>query len=78
MTTTPAHIPPHRLDAERSVLGAILLTGEQMLAPVAHEERLRPDHFYRKQHALVYQAMLALGQRREPIDTLIVCAQLTE
>jgi replicative DNA helicase len=76
MTTTTAHVPPHSLDAERSVLGAILLTGEQMLEPIAHEEHLRPEHFYRDPHVLVYGAMLALQQRREPIDTLTVCAQL--
>ena len=78
MSTTTAHIPPHSLDAERSVLGAILLTGEQGLEPIALEERLRPEHFYREQHELVYDAMLGLHQRREPIDTLTVCAQLAE
>lgn len=68
--------PPHNLDAERSVLGAILLTGHQTLEPIAHEERLCAEHFYREQHSLVYSAMLALHQRSEPIDTLTVCSQL--
>jgi replicative DNA helicase len=75
---TITHIPPHNLEAERSVLGAILLTGTQALEAIMLEERLRPEHFYRDQHALVYAAMLALARRHEPIDTLTVCAQLTQ
>jgi replicative DNA helicase len=78
MTATITHIPPHNLEAERSVLGAILLTGAQALEPIMLEEHLRPEHFYREQHALIYTAMLALANRREPIDTLTVSAQLTE
>jgi replicative DNA helicase len=77
MPTTTAHVPPHSIEAERSVLGAILLTGAQSLEPIAHGERLAPDDFYRDRHALVYQAMLALHHRREPIDTLTVTAQLS-
>jgi replicative DNA helicase len=71
-------VPPHNLEAERSVLGAILLTGAQSLEPIALEERLMPGHFYRDQHALVYNAMLSLHRQREPIDTLTVTAQLAE
>jgi len=78
MTSTTTLVPPHNLEAERSVLGAILLTGQQALEPIALEDHLQPEHFYREQHALVYQAMLALSQRHEPIDTLTVCAQLTQ
>ncbi len=78
MTTTTALVPPHSLEAERSVLGAILLTGALALEAMAHEERLAADHFYRDQHALVYQAMLALHKRYEPIDTLTVTNQLAE
>jgi replicative DNA helicase len=71
-------IPPHNLEAERSVLGAILLTGAQALEPIALEERLAAGHFYRERHALVYEAMLALHRQREPIDPLTVSAQLAE
>ena len=51
--TTITSVPPHNLEAERSVLGAILLTGQQALEPIALEEHLQPEHFYREQHALV-------------------------
>jgi len=76
--TTIAAVPPHNLEAERSVLGAILLTGQQALEPIALEEHLQPEHFYREQHALVYTAMLALHQRHEPIDTLTIADQLAQ
>jgi replicative DNA helicase len=76
--TVTVQIPPHNLETERSVLGAILLTGATALEPIALEERLMPEHFYRDQHALVYNAMLALHRQREPIDTLTVSARLAE
>jgi replicative DNA helicase len=71
-------VPPHNLEAERSVLDAILICGALALEPIAVEERLRPDDFYREGHALIYRAMLALHGRREPIDTLTVSGQLGE
>ncbi|MGA2929764.1 MAG: replicative DNA helicase [Solirubrobacteraceae bacterium] len=71
-------LPPHNLDAERSVLGAILLTASLALEPIALEDRLAPGHFYREQHALVYEAMLALHRSREPVDTLTVANQLAQ
>jgi len=45
MISTTAFVPPHNLEAERSVLGAILLTGQQALEPIALEEPLQPEHF---------------------------------
>jgi replicative DNA helicase len=78
MTSTISNVPPHNLEAERSVLGAILLTGATALEPIALEEHLRPEDFYREQHALTYTAMLALAKRLEPIDTLTVTSQLRE
>jgi replicative DNA helicase len=69
--------PPHNLDAERSVLGAILLTERPMYGLVI-EEGLRPEDFYREQHALVYAAMLALYAESRAIDTLTVTEQLRQ
>jgi replicative DNA helicase len=37
-------VPPHSLDAERSVLGALLLLGDELLEPIAAEDQLRPEH----------------------------------
>ena len=46
-------VPPHNLEAERSVLGAVLID-DRHLNTLLVEEQLRPDHFYREQHGLVF------------------------
>lgn len=67
--------PPHNLEAEQSVLGAILLADTTLYGLVINEG-LKPDHFYRPEHQAVYQAMLDLyGESRE-IDVLTVTEQL--
>ena len=63
--------PPHSLEAEQSVLGAILLSDRSMYALVI-EEGLRPEDFYRERHRLIYESMLALYRDTEPIDVLTV------
>ncbi|MBA2637107.1 MAG: replicative DNA helicase [Solirubrobacterales bacterium] len=70
-----ADVPPHSLEAELSVLGAILLS-ERALYALVIEEGLRPDHFYRERHAAVYAAMLALYNDNEPVDVLTVTERL--
>src|SRR5690349_23026242 len=63
--------PPHNLDAEQSVLGAILLSDRALYALVI-EEGLRPEDFYRERHGVIYQAMLELYNQSEPVDVLTV------
>src|SRR3712207_9479714 len=67
--------PPHALEAEQSVLGAILLSERAMYALVI-EEGLKAEDFYRERHSLVYDAMLALYNESEPIDVLTVTEHL--
>src|ERR687894_872023 len=67
--------PPHSLEAEQSVLGAILLSERAMYALVI-EEGLKPDDFYRDRHRLIYESMLALYRETEPIDVLTVSEHL--
>jgi replicative DNA helicase len=70
-------VPPHNLEAEQSVLGAILLADTTLYGLVINEG-LKPEHFYREQHATVYRAMLELyGESRE-IDVLTVTEQLRQ
>ena len=66
-------LPPHSLEAERAVLGAILMD-PQALTLVA--ERLRPDDFYRQGHQRLFQAMLNVAERGEPIDLVTVTEEL--
>ena len=68
-----ARLPPHNLDAERSVLGALLLE-ENAVVEVA--EFLLPEDFYYDKHARIYEAMLNLYEKREPIDLVTVPQEL--
>ena len=72
-----ARVPPHNLEAESSVLGAILLA-EKALDPVLIDVRLAPDDFYRERHRHIFRAMIRLKERTEPgpIDTTTVAAEL--
>lgn len=60
-------VPPHSADAERSVLGAILVDRDGMLQIC---DLLAPDDFYDPNHSLIYGAMLGLYTRNRPIDIL--------
>lgn len=66
-------IPPHSLDAEQSVLGAIMIDKNAIVEVAGF---LRPDHFYEEKHSLVYSAMLTLFEERRPIDLLTISEKL--
>jgi replicative DNA helicase len=72
-----ALLPPHNLEAEQSVLGAILLADTTLYGLVI-TEGLKPEHFYREQHAAIYAAMLDLYQESREIDVLTVTEQLRQ
>ncbi len=63
--------PPHSIEAEQSVLGAILLSDRTHYAYVI-EENLHSEDFYRDRHRVIYQAMRELYDASEPIDVLTV------
>jgi replicative DNA helicase len=69
----PGRIPPHDLEAEQSVLGALLL---DELAIIKVSEFLRPPDFYRKNHEDIYRAALELLSQGEPIDIVTVGSEL--
>src|SRR5438105_5187850 len=70
----PTRIPPHNLDAERAVLGAVLLEGREALPRVV--EVLRPSDFYTEAHRALYQGMLRLFDRGAPVDSLTLSEEL--
>ncbi len=70
-----ALVPPHDIEAEESVLGAVLLSG-RVLQHLTLEVGLRETDFYREQHSLIYAAMCALCHAGEPVDQLTVIDQL--
>ncbi len=67
--------PPHSIEAEQSVLGAVLLSDRVHYAFVI-EEGLRPEDFYRERHRVIYESMLDLYTESEPIDVLTVTEHL--
>src|SRR6201992_274626 len=70
-------VAPHNLEAERSVLGAVLLD-ERHLHGLLVEEQLRPEHFYREQHGAIFGAILTLYNSDRKIDLLTVAEVLRE
>jgi replicative DNA helicase len=76
-TQTNPGVPPHNLDGEKSVLGAILLT-DRTLHTMVLETGLTEHDFYRERHGLVFAAMRALHTAGEPIDQLTVVDKLTQ
>ena len=68
-----ARVPPHDLDAERAVIGAMLVS-ESAVAAVA--ERLSPEDFYSEVHRIIYGAMMRLYARGDPIDQLTLTNEL--
>ncbi len=64
---------PHNLDAERSVLGAILLDNHTLNIAV---EKLKPEDFFLDQHRRVFQQMIALGETQQAIDLVTLTDQL--
>jgi replicative DNA helicase len=70
-------VPPHNLEAEKSVLGAVLLD-ERHLHSLLVDEQLRPEHFYREQHGAVFASMLELYEGDNKIDHLTVAEKLRQ
>ncbi|MGZ6213379.1 MAG: replicative DNA helicase [Candidatus Limnocylindrales bacterium] len=62
-------LPPQSIEAEQSVLGALLIDRD---AVIEVADFLRPSDFYRAHHGTVYEAILSLYERREPIDIVTV------
>ncbi|HLS22753.1 MAG TPA: replicative DNA helicase [Pseudogracilibacillus sp.] len=67
-------VPPNSLEAEQAVIGAIFLEPEAFSTAA---ERLTPADFYRTNHQIIFQAMLELFEKGEPIDLITVTTLLT-
>src|SRR5688572_7397499 len=66
-------LPPQSIEAEQSVLGALLIDRD---AVIEVADFLRPQDFYRQANARVYEAILELYERREPVDIVTVSEAL--
>ncbi len=70
----PSRIPPHNLDAERAVLGAVLLEGRETLPRAI--ELLRASDFYTGAHRTIFETTLRLFDRGEPVDLITLSEEL--
>lgn len=66
-------LPPQNVEAERSVLGSLLIDPDAILGIAAF---LEADDFYRETHRLIYRAIFDLHERREPADFVTVSDEL--
>ncbi|MDP3917950.1 MAG: replicative DNA helicase, partial [Candidatus Woesebacteria bacterium] len=71
--TNQVRVPPHSVEAEESVLGALLLDKD---AVIAVAEFLLPEDFYDERHKEIYEAILSLYEERVPVDVLTVTERL--
>ncbi len=66
-------LPPQSIEAEQSILGALLIDRD---AVIEVADFLRPVDFYRQAHSTIYDAILELYDRREPVDIVTVSEAL--
>ena len=64
---------PQNLDAERSILGAILLDNHALNAAI---ENIKPEDFFLEQHRRVFNQMIALGENQQAIDLVTLTESL--
>jgi replicative DNA helicase len=75
MPPAETRVPPQNLEAEASVLGAMMVS-EGAIAPVILEVRLNDEDFYRERHRIVFRAITGLYSESEPVDALTVSEYL--
>ncbi|WP_070120031.1 replicative DNA helicase [Bacillus marinisedimentorum] len=67
--------PPHNIEAEQAVLGAVFL---EAAALTSASEILIPEDFYRAAHQKIYNVMLDLSEKGEPVDLVTVTSELSD
>ena len=75
--TDDAHVPPQNLDAEESVLGAMMLS-PGAIAVVSEIFSSDGREFYRESHAKIFRAALSLYVKGEPVDAITLADELDE
>lgn len=65
--------PPQNLEAEQAVLGAIFLEAQALITA---SDRLMPEDFYRTSHSRIFEVMLDLSDKGEPVDLVTLIDEL--
>ncbi len=66
-------IPPNDVEAEQAIIGSMLTDRDAVISAI---EILKPDDFYREDNKIIYESILNLYNRSEPIDIITVRAEL--
>ena len=66
-------IPPHSVESEQSILGSILLDKDAIITVT---ETIQPDDFYKEAHKIIYECMIKLNNKNEPIDLITLTEEL--
>jgi replicative DNA helicase len=70
---TPDKLVPNNVEAEEAVLGSLLIDPEALFRVSPF---LKPDDFYIRKNSWIYEAILMLHERREPVDFVTLCDEL--
>ena len=71
--STIERLPPHSLEAEEAVLGSLLIDPDALFEI---SNFLRPEAFYRTANKWIYESILSLSERREPLDFVTLTEEL--
>ncbi|MGH2575374.1 MAG: DnaB-like helicase N-terminal domain-containing protein, partial [Ignavibacteria bacterium] len=66
-------VPPHSIELEMHLLGGLMIDNSLVDSVLAF---LKPKHFYKSAHSLIFQAISELSYRREPVDLITVTEEL--
>ncbi len=66
-------IPPHDIEAEQAVIGSMLTDKDAIMSAV---ETLKPEDFYREDNKIIYEAILNLYNRADPVDIITLKTEL--
>lgn len=70
-------VPPHSEEAERGVLGSILMDADRVV-DLAIEKRIRSESFYIPAHRILFEIILDLKEKGRPVDLLTVADRLSD
>ena len=66
-------LPPSNVDAEEALLGSLLIDSDAIFEVATF---LRPDAFYREKNKWIYECIISLNDRREPVDLITLSDEL--
>jgi len=66
-------IPPHSLEAEQSVLGAMIIDKEAINTTI---EKIKPEDFYKEANKEIFESIVELYSRNEPVDLITLSEEL--